>query len=107
MSSHGKADSAANSPLWALMQLKAEPSAVGEAVVTGTTASSNQTTLFEDTTADAWISGQTIGLFNYGTSETQGGKIAHTGWVLKTTGSGGRAARVQYQTLVCLTDNPA
>ena len=104
MSSHGKADSAANSPLWALMQLKAEPSAVGEAVVTGTTASANQTTLFEDTTADAWISGQTIGLFNYNDTETQGGKIAHTGWNLKVTGSGDRAARVQYETLVCLTD---
>ena len=104
MSSHGKADSAANSPLWALMQLKTEPSAVGEAVVTGTTASTNQTDLFEDATADNFITGQTIGLFNYNDTETQGGKIAHTGWNLKVTGSGDRSTRVAYETLVCLTD---
>lgn len=104
MSSHGKVDSAANSPLWALAQLKKEPSAVGEAVVTGTTASAAQTALFENTTADTYITGATHGLFNYADAETQSGDIAHTGWVLKTTGSGGRAGRVQYETLVVLTD---
>ena len=103
MSSHGKADSAAASPLWALMQLKTEPSTVGEAVVTGTTASANQTTLFEDTTADAFISGQTIGLFNYADGEVPDG-AAHAGWNLKITGSGDRSSRVAYQTLVALTD---
>ena len=51
------------------------------------------------------ITGATHGLFNYTTTETQSGQIAHTGWVLKTTGSGGRANRVSYQTLVCLTSN--
>ena len=103
MSSHGKADSAANAPLWALMQLKTEPSAVGEAVVTGTTASTNQTDLFEDNTADNFITGQTIGLFNYADGEVPAG-AAHAGWNLKVTGSGGRSGRVQYQTLVALTD---
>ena len=28
---------------------------------------------------------------------------AHQGWVLRTTGSGGRANRIQSETLVCLT----
>ena len=91
MSSWGKADNAGASPLWALMQLKAVQS------------SGNQTTLFEDTTADAWISGQTIGLFNYADGEVPAG-AAHAGWNLKVTGSGGRSGRVQYQTLVALTD---
>ena len=92
MSSWGKADNAGASPLWALMQLNTEQT------------SGNQTDLFEDATADNFITGQTIGLFNYNDTETQGGKIAHTGWNLKVTGSGDRSTRVAYETLVCLTD---
>ena len=30
--------------------------------------------------------------------------IAHTGWVLKKTGTGGRSGRVQYETLVALSN---
>ena len=93
MSSWTKADSAAGAPLWAAAQLNVAPS-------TG-----NRTSLYQNTTANTFISGATHGLFNYTTSETQSGQIAHTGWVLKTTGSGGRAGRVSYQTLVCLTSN--
>ena len=62
---------------------------------------SNRTSLYQNASAGTFISGATHGLFNYTTSETQSGQIAHTGWVLKTTGSGGRAGRVSYQTLVC------
>ena len=91
MSSWGKADNAGASPLWALMQLKTEQS------------SANQTDLFEDNTADNFITGQTIGLFNYADGEVPAG-AAHAGWNLKITGSGGRSGRVQYQTLVALTD---
>jgi len=91
MSSWGKADNAGASPLWALMQLNTEQS------------SGNQTTLFEDTTADAYVTGQTIGLYNYADGEVPAG-AAHAGWNLKVTGSGGRSGRVQYQTLVALTD---
>lgn len=40
-----------------------------------------------------------------------GPKIAHTGWVLRTAGTGGRAGRVHYETLVAggsiTGDNPA
>ena len=91
MSSWGKADDAASSPLWALMQLKTAQS------------SANQTDLFEDNTADNFITGQTIGLFNYADGEVADG-AAHAGWNLKTTGSGGRANRVQHETLVALTN---
>jgi len=91
MSSWGKADNAGASPLWALMQLNTEQS------------SGNQTTLFEDTTADAYVTGQTIGLFNYADAQVPAG-AAHAGWNLKIEGSGGRNGRTQYETLVALTD---
>ena len=91
MSSWGKADAAASAPLWALMQLATEQT------------DGNRTTLFEDTTADAFVSGQTIGLFNYADGEVPDG-AAHAGWNLKVTGSGDRSSRVAYQTLVALTD---
>ena len=93
MSSWTKADSAAGAPLWAVTTLNKAPS------------TANRTSLYENATPNTFISGATHGLFNYNTSETQSGKIAHTGWVLKTTGSGGRADRVSYTTLVCLTSN--
>ena len=93
MSSWTKADSASGAPLWAAAQLNVAPSA------------SNRTSLYENSSAGTFISGATHGLFNYSASETQSGKVAHSGWVLKTTGSGGRAGRVSYQTLVCLTSN--
>jgi len=91
MSSWGKADNAGASPLWALMQLNTEQT------------SGNQTDLFEDATADNFITGQTIGLFNYADGEVPAG-AAHAGWNLKIEGSGGRSGRTQYQTLVALTD---
>jgi hypothetical protein len=93
MSSWTIADSAAGAPLWAAAQLNVAPS------------TSNRTSLYQNASADTFITGATHGLFNYTTSETQSGQIAHTGWVLKTTGSGGRTGRVSYQTLVCLTSN--
>jgi hypothetical protein len=93
MSSWTTASSAAGAPLWAATMLNVAPSA------------SNRTSLYENTSAGTFISGATHGLFNYNASETQSGKVAHSGWVLKTTGSGGRAGRVSYQTLVCLTSN--
>ena len=93
MSSWTTASSAAGAPLWAATMLNVAPS------------SANRTSLYQNTTANTFISGATNGLFNYSASETQSGQVAHSGWVLKTTGSGGRAGRVSYQTLVCLTSN--
>ena len=93
MSSHTNNDEAAGAPLWAVAAIRKEPT------------SANRTDLFNDTTADNFISGVTMGLFNYKDSETQSGKIAHAGWNLKTTGSGGRANRDQYECLVALTNS--
>ena len=101
MSSWGKTDAYTAAPLWALLQVNKAP--VIENM--GPVDSAAVALLFENAEANDFITGKTIGLFNYASSETQSGKIAHTGWVLKSTGSGGRSGRDSYETLVCLTSN--
>lgn len=83
-------DSAANSVIWAPQQLKVTPN------------SANRDALFGNTTADAFITGVTTGVFGVDDNEiaADGGKIAHSGWVLRTVGSGGRAGRIQTEVLV-------
>jgi|TARA_B100001964_G_C14246660_1_gene607796 hypothetical protein len=93
MASHTNKDNAAGAPLWSV------------AIIRKDWTSANRTDLFNDSTADNFISGQTIGLYNYKDSETQSGKVAHAGWNVKTTGSGGRASRDQYECLVALTNS--
>ena len=84
-------DTASAAPLWERAYIKKAPSA-------------NRTNLFEDTVADNFISGVTMGLFNYADGEVADG-AAHAGWNLKITGSGGRAGRVQHETLSVLTND--
>ena len=93
MSSWTNVDEAAGAPLWAVEAIRKEKS------------NANRTDLFNDASADNFITGVTIGLFNFKDSETQSGKVAHVGWNLKTTGSGGRAGRIQLETLVALTNS--
>ena len=93
MSSWTNVDEAAGAPLWAVEAIRKEKS------------NANRTDLFNDANANNFISGVTIGLFNFKDSETQSGKVAHVGWNLKTTGSGGRASRVQFECLVALTNS--
>ena len=93
MSSWTNVDEAAGAPLWAVEAIRKEKS------------NANRTDLFNDANANNFISGVTIGLFNFKDSETQSGAVAHVGWNLKTTGSGGRANRVQYECLVALTNS--
>ena len=59
--------------------------------------------LFNNATGSNLITGVTIGLFNYAAGEIVAG--SHQGWVLKTTGTGGRASRITGETLVCMTSN--
>ena len=92
MSSHTNKDEAAGAPLWSVAAIRKEWS------------SANRTDLFNDTTADNFITGVTMGLFNYKDSETTVA-MAHAGWNLKTTGSGGRSRRVSHETLVALTNS--
>jgi len=89
MAQWGNTDDAANSVLWAVTQLNK------------TANTDNQTALFGNTTADAFVTGATIGQYGVDTQEVQAnGAFAHSGWVLRTAGSGGRAGRVQTEVLV-------
>lgn len=106
MSSWGKNDNAANAPYWA----------VSAAICKSTAAhghsapdASNVAVLFANTTADAYIANTTIGLFGIDNQEERvaevgSTKIAHTGWVMKTAGTGGRSGRVQHEVLVALSN---
>jgi hypothetical protein len=98
MASHGKADAYDSAPLWALMQVNKAPTVVNM----GPEDSVTTAKLFENNEPGDFITGLTVGLFNYADGEVPAG--AHAGWNLKFTGSGGRSTRVQYETLVCLTD---
>jgi len=89
-------DAYTSAPLFALAQVNKAPTAANMGA-----AGSGK--LFNNATEDNLINGITIGLFNLKDSEVEKG--AHAGWSLKTTGTGGRASRVSYETLVCLTNS--
>jgi hypothetical protein len=63
----------------------------------------NRDLLYANTTADAFVTGATVGVFGVDSNETVSRKdVSHAGWVLRTTGSGGRAGRVFQETLVAM-----
>lgn len=85
----GKSDAASNSTIFAPTSVKLAPN------------SANRDNLFDNTTADAFITGVTVGQFGVDGNEVAANPgIAHTGWVLRTEGSGGRAGRVMTEVLV-------
>lgn len=96
MAQWGNTDDAANSVLWATSQLNKPANTV------------NQTNLFGNTTADAFVTNATVGQFGVDAAEAQAAragadtKAAHAGWVLRTEGSGGRAGRVFNEVLVAM-----
>ena len=100
MSSWGNNDNAANAPYWAVNSAIA-PANPNRAAPTA----ANVALLYANTTANVYTSRETIGLFGLDSQEIDvlGDTGAHTGWVLKTEGQGGRAGRVQYETLVALS----
>ena len=106
MSSWGNNDNAANAPYWAVNSTITK-SAAAQVVAMPTAA--NVAILYANTTADAYITNETIGLFAVDANEENVGVAngimpAHTGWVLRTTGTGGRAGRVQQEVLVALAN---
>lgn len=96
MPSWGNTDDAANSVFYAPAQFNK------------TANTTNQTALFGNTTADAFVTNAKVGQFGIDTAETQalraggGTKVAHAGWNLRVEGTGGRAGRVQMETLVAM-----
>lgn len=84
-------DEAAGSPKW------------GPALVNKPANTTNQTALFGNTTPNAFVAGQTVGVFAVDAAETAAeSAVAHAGWVMRKAGTGGRAGRVQYETLVAM-----
>jgi TolB-like protein len=80
MSLWGKTDNAANSVLWGPVAVNKTPNTV------------NQTLLFGNTTANAFISGETVGQFGLDTSEmTASGNASVLSYVVTAGGSGYRA----------------
>ena len=95
MAQWGNTDDAANSVNYAAAQVNKTPNTV------------NQTALFGNTTADAFITGVTVGQFGVSEAEAvtgraSGDKVPHSGWILETVGSGGRSGRVQREVLVAM-----
>ena len=101
MSSWGNNDNAANAPYWAVNSTIMNVAQV-EGHGSAPTAA-NVAKLYANTTADVYTSGATVGLFAVDAQESLATHAQHTGWVLRTTGSGGRAGRVQNEVLVALS----
>ena len=75
------------------------------AVAGGLGLAQNGDALYANTTANAFKTGLTIGVFGVDETEialanNKTSKPAHTGWVLRTVGSGGRAGRIQTEVIV-------
>lgn len=90
MAQWGKNDQASQSVNWAPTLVKVTPN------------TANRDALYGNTTANAFIAGVTVGQYGVDDAEIAAGagKVAHTGWVLQTTGQGGRAGRVFTEVLV-------
>ena len=101
MSSWGNNDNAANAPYWAVNSTIVHAADVNVKYAQPTAA--NVSLLYGNTTSGVYIAGETIGLFGVDAQEAAVDKHTHTGWVLKTTGSGGRAGRIQEEVLVALS----
>jgi hypothetical protein len=90
----GNVDNAANSDIAVLSQVKRSIS------------TAERTALFGNTVADVYIANATVGQFGVDNNEMAAmegsAKPAHAGWSLRTEGSGGRAGRVFYETLVAM-----
>jgi hypothetical protein len=101
MPSWGNRDAAANAPYWAV-----NSTIVNEAntkINASAPTADNVAKLYANTTANVYTVGETIGLFAVDTQEAIVRGTTGTGWVLRTTGSGGRADRVQEELLVAIS----
>lgn len=91
----GNVDNAANSDIAVLAQVNKNIS------------TAERTELYNNTVADAYFTNVTVGQFGVDTQEMAAvpagsAKPPHAGWNLRTVGSGGRAGRVFYETLVAM-----
>lgn len=96
MSLYGKSDAASN------------VSVVVCSTVQATQNTANRDALYGNTTANAFVTGATKGIFGVDVAEAQAARagantrVVTPGYQLRTVGSGGRAGRTQYETLVAV-----
>lgn len=82
-------DSAANSVNWAVAQVKVTPN------------TANRDAFYGNVTSNAFITNAKVGQFAVDSNEIAANPaVSHTGWAIRTEGTGGRAGRVQFETLV-------
>lgn len=77
------------------------------AVASGLGVSANGLTLYANTQTSAFVTGANVGVFGVDTTEqgvsaTTANHAQHAGWVLRKAGTGGRAGRVQLETLIAM-----
>ncbi len=103
MPAWGNYDNAANTPLWSTAAVKVAPTAV------------NTANLFQNTTVGYWedalpnggdrLANTAVGIFGVDNFEADvNDQVAHSGWVLRKTFTGGRAGRVQQEVLVAMSN---
>jgi hypothetical protein len=96
MALYGKSDAASN------------VSVIVCSTVQATQNTTNRDALYGNTTADAFVSGTTKGIFGVDVAEARAARagantrVVTPGYQLRTVGSGGRAGRTQYETLVAV-----
>jgi hypothetical protein len=100
MPSWGNRDAAANAPYWAVNSTVFNATNVETNYASPTAA--NVERLYANTTANVYTVNETIGLFAVDAQEVSIRGTTGTGWVLRTTGSQGRAGRVQEELLVAI-----
>jgi len=107
MPSWGNYDNAANAPYWAVNSTIVN--AANTKINASAPTAANVALLYQNTTPDVYTTDETIGLFAVDAFEADvNDEVAHSGWVLRTVGSGGRAGRVQQEVLIAtgiITDN--
>lgn len=93
-------------PLWGNKDNAANSDIAATMTVNKPTTATNRTGLFENVTANAFVTNMKVGQFGVDTNEMLAAQAngrahpAHSGWVLRKEGTGLRAGRVTYEVLV-------
>ena len=91
--------------LWSNTDANTSVPKFAPSLVNLTNTQNNSNLMYANTTAGAFITGATIGVFGVDTTEqgvAANPKGGHAGWVLLKTGSGGRNGRKHVETLVAM-----
>ena len=91
--------------LWSNTDANTSVPKFAPSLVNLTNTQANSNLVYANTTAGAFITGETIGVFGVDATEQSvaaNPKGGHAGWIRLTTGSGGRSGRKHVETLVAM-----